>query len=214
MSSFQGDPLSVRLRAETRAAQGATQRSGFLGALAAGRLPLRAYADLIAQHWFIYEALETAAAAMIDDPVAGAFVDRELDRLPWLEADLIFLDGPGWANRIVARTATTTYCTRLREAALASAPGFIAHHYARYLDDLSGGRYLGPAVARSYGLKGDGHRFFVFPGVEPVAFKARYRRLLDAVSWSRSQERMFLTEVAEAYRLNIALLTELKERWS
>jgi heme oxygenase len=214
MSSFRGDPLSVRLRAETRVAHGAAQRSGFLGELAAGRLPFQAYAHLTAQHWFIYEALETAAAAMVDDPVAGAFVDRELDRLPSLEADLIFLDGPGWANRIVALPATTAYCTRLREAALASAPGFVAHHYMRYLCDLSGGQYLGPAVARSYGLNGDGHRFFVFPGVDAVAFKARYRRLLDAVSWSRSEERTFLTEVAEAYRLNIALLTELKERWS
>jgi len=212
--SFQGDPLSVRLRAETRAAHGAAQRSGFLGALAAGRLPFQAYADLTAQHWFIYEALETAAVAMVDDPVAGAFVFRELDRLPWLEADLIFLDGPGWANRIVSLPATTTYCTRLREAALASAPGFVAHHYTRYLGDLSGGQYLGPAIARSYGLNGDGHRFFVFPGVDRVAFKARYRRLLDAVSWSRFEERTFLAEVAEAYRLNIALLTELKERWS
>ena len=214
MSSFQGDPLSVRLRAETRAAHGAAQRSGFLGALASGLLPLQAYADLTAQHWFIYEALETAAAAMVDDPVAGTFVDRVLDRLPWLEADLIFLEGPGWANRIMALTTTTTYCTRLREAALASAPGFVAHHYTRYLGDLSGGRYLGPAIARSYRLGDDGHRFFGFPGVDRVAFKARYRRLLDAVSWSRSEERMFLTEVAEAYRLNIALLTELKERWS
>jgi heme oxygenase len=214
MSSFRGDPLSVRLRAETRAAQGAAQRSEFLGALAEGRLPVQAYAELTAQHWFIYEALEAAAAAMADDPVAGAFVDRELDRLPWLEADLIFLHGPGWANRIVALPATTTYCTRLREAALAAAPGFVAHHYTRYLGDLSGGQYLGRAIARSYGLNGDGHRFFAFPGVDLVGFKARYRRLLDEVSWSRSEERIFMTEVAEAYRLNVALLAELKERWS
>jgi len=214
MSSFRADPLSIRLHAETRAAQGAVQRSGFLDALAAGRLPLQAYAELTAQHWFIYEALEAAAADMAGDPVAGAFVDRELDRLPWLEADLIFLYGPGWVNRIVALPATTTYCTRLREVALAAAPGFVAHHYARYLADLSGGQYLGPAIARSYGLNGDGHRFFVFPGVDPVAFKARYRRLLDEVAWSRSEERIFMTEVVEAYRLNIALLTELKERWA
>ena len=170
MSSFRGDPLSVRVRAETRAAHGAAQGSGFLAALAAGSLPFQAYAELTAQHWFIYEALETAAGAMADDPVARAFV--------------------------------------------AAAPGFVAHHYTRYLGDLSGGQYLGPAIARSYGLNGDGHLFFVFPGVDPVVFKARYRRLLDAVSWSRSEERLFLTEVAEAYRLNIALLTELKERWS
>lgn len=212
--SYRGDPLSVRLRTETRAAHDAAQRSGFLDSLAAGRLPFAAYADLAAQHWFVYEALELAAAAMADDPVAAAFVAPELHRLPAIEADLAFLYGRGWEYRIEALPATTTYCTRLREAAFAGAAGFIAHHYTRYLGDLSGGQYLGPAIARAYGLTGDGHRFFVFSGVDPFVFKARYREMLDTLNWPRSQERVFLSEVGEAYRLNIGLLTELKERWT
>ncbi|MEV6844771.1 biliverdin-producing heme oxygenase [Actinoplanes sp. NPDC051411] len=212
--SYRGDPLSVRLRAETRAAHDAAQRSGFLGLLAAGRLPFAAYADLAAQHWFVYEALELAASAMADDPVAGAFVAPELHRLPALESDLAFLYGQGWEYRIEALPATTTYCTRLREVAFAGAPGFIAHHYTRYLGDLSGGQSLGSAIARSYRLSGDGHRFFVFEGVDPFGFKARYRQMLDALNWPRSRERLLLSEVGEAYRLTIGLLTELKERWT
>jgi heme oxygenase len=211
---YRGDPLSVRLRAETRAAHDAAQRSGFLGSLAAGRLPFAAYADLAAQHWFVYEALELAASAMAHDPVAGAFVAPELNRLPAIESDLTFLYGRGWEYRIEALPATTTYCTRLREVAFAGAPGFIAHHYTRYLADLSGGQYLGPAIARAYRLSADGHRFFVFEGVDPYGFKARYRQMLDALNWPRSQERIFMGEVGEAYRLNIGLLTELKERWT
>jgi heme oxygenase len=212
--TFRGDPLSVRLRAATHAAHGEAQRNGFLDALAAGRLPLDAYADLAAQHWFVYDALEMVAATMIDDPVAGEFVLPALHRVGAIESDLRFLYGPGWANRIEALPATTTYCTRLRQVAPARAPGFVAHHYTRYLGDLSGGQYLGPAIARSYGLNGDGHRFFVFAGVDPDAVKAHYRRLLDTVRWSRSEETMFLDEVLEAYRLTTAMLTELLARWS
>jgi heme oxygenase len=208
--SYRGDPLSVRLRAATRAAR----RSVFLDALAAGRLPFAAYADLAAQHWFVYEALELAAAAMADDPVAGTFVAPELHRLAAIEADLVFLYGRGWQHRIEALPTTTTYCTRLREAAFADAPGFIAHHYTRYLDDLAGGQHLGQAIARAYRLSADGRRFFVFDGVDPFEFKTRYRQMLDALTWSRSQERVFLTEVEEAHRLNAGLLTELKERWT
>jgi heme oxygenase len=211
---YRGDPLSVRLRSETRAAHDAAQRSGFLDSLAAGRLPFAAYADLAAQHWFVYEALELAAAMMADDLVAGAFVAPELHRLTALESDLVFLYGRDWEHHIEALPATTTYCTRLREVAFADAPGFIAHHYTRYLGDLSGGQYLGPAIARAYGLSADGHRFFVFPGVDPFGFKTRYRQMLDALNWPRSQERVFLSEVGEAYRLNVGLLTELKERWT
>jgi heme oxygenase (biliverdin-producing, ferredoxin) len=212
--ALRGDPLSVRLRAETRAAHDAAQRTRFLGALAAGRLPFAAYADLAAQHWFIYEALENAAEEMADDPVASAFLAPELRRLPALEDDLIFLYGPGWQWRIEALPATTTYCARLREVAFAGAPCFVAHHYTRYLGDLSGGQYLGPAIARAYGLSGDGHRFYVFRGVDPFVVKARYRQMLDALTWPRSQERVFVAEVGEAYRLNVGLLTELKERWT
>jgi heme oxygenase len=213
MQTFQGDPLSVRLRAETRDAHSAAQRSGFLDDLASGRLPIEAYADLTVQHWFVYEALEMAAAVMADDPVVGEFVTPELHRQESLESDLIFLRGPGWASRIEALPATATYCTRLREMASACAPGFVAHHYTRYIGDLSGGQYLGPAIARVFGMDGDGHRFFVFAGIDAAAFKTHYRHRLDALAWPRSQERLFLAEVGEAYRLNIAMLAELRERW-
>jgi heme oxygenase len=208
------DRLSARLRHGTRGAHDTAQGSGFLDALAAGRLPWKAYADLTAQHWFVYEALEQAGAAMADDPVAGAFVCRELLRLPSLEADLRFLHGPAWANRIAALPATTTYCTRLRDVAFIGAQGFVAHHYTRYLGDLSGGQYLGPAIAQVYGLHGDGHRFFVFEEIDPGPFKVWYRRMLDTLPWSRTEEDAFLAEVLEAYRLNVDMLTELRIRWS
>ncbi len=208
------DRLSARLRAATRADHDAAQGSGFLDALAAGRLPRDAYADLAAQHWFIYETLERAAVAMAGDPVAGEFVLPELTRLPALGADLAFLAGPGWAERAAALPATEAYRTRLRQVAFDRPSAFIAHHYTRYLGDLSGGQYLGPAIARAYGLSGDGHRFFVFDGVRPPAFRARYRGMLDRISWPPAEEEAFLAEVSEAYRLNIDVLTELKGRWA
>jgi heme oxygenase len=208
------DRLSARLRAGTRADHDAAQGSGFLGELAAGRLPRDAYADLAAQHWFIYESLEQAALTMRDDPIAGRFVSPDLARVPALSADLRFLAGPDWRQRITALPATRKYTARLREVAFAQPPAFIAHHYTRYLGDLSGGQYLGPAIARSYGLNGDGHRFFVFPGIRPPAFRTRYRELLDELSWTFADEKLFLSEVSEAYRLNIAVLADLKERWA
>ncbi|HEY0002250.1 MAG TPA: biliverdin-producing heme oxygenase [Actinoplanes sp.] len=206
--------LSVRVRRDTRGAHEAAQVSGFLDALAAGRLPRAAYADLTAQHWFVYEALEAAGDTMAADPVGAAFAFPELVRLPSLEADLRFLYGSDWPEQIVALPATVAYCARLRAVAGGAATGFVAHHYTRYLGDLSGGQYLGPAIARAYALDGDGHRFFVFAGVDAAAFKTDYRTLLDSLPWSPADEQRFLAEVDEAYRLNIAMLDELWERWS
>ncbi|GAA2488346.1 heme oxygenase (biliverdin-producing) [Winogradskya humida] len=204
------EPLSVRLRTGTRPDHDAAQGSGFLDRLAAGDLPRAAYADLATQHYFIYETLEQAAAAMAGDPVAGRFVFPELTRLPALTADLAHLT----VEVKEPLPATEEYCERMREVAFDEPWGFVAHHYTRYLGDLSGGQYLGPAIAKAYGLDGAGHEFFVFDGIEPPAFRTGYRELLDGAAFSPEDEERFLTEVVEAYRLNIAVLAELKERWS
>ena len=207
--------LSVRLRTGTRSDHDAAQGSGFLDRLASGDLPRAAYADLATQHWFIYETLEQAAAAMAGDPVAGPFVFPELTRLPALADDLSVLTGPEpQLGQRAPLPATEEYRARLREVAFDQPWGFIAHHYTRYLGDLSGGQYLGPAIAKAYGLNGAGHRFFLFDGVSPPAFRSRYRELLDEVAFSPADEERFLAEVSEAYRLNIAVLAELKERWT
>ncbi|AGZ39108.1 heme oxygenase (biliverdin-producing) [Actinoplanes friuliensis] len=206
------EKLSVRLRTGTRMDHDAAQGSGFLDRLAAGELPRQAYADLATQHWFIYETLEQAAAVMATDSVAGSFVFPELTRLPALTDDLETLLGPG--PQLTPLPATTEYCARLRAVAFDHPWGFVAHHYTRYLGDLSGGQYLGPAIAKAYALNGAGHRFFVFEGVSPPAFRTRYRELLDQAAFAPDDEQKFLAEVTEAYRLNIAVLRELKERWA
>jgi heme oxygenase len=205
------DRLSVRL---LRDMLGITYRNGFTDALTTGRLPREAYADFAAQHWFLYESLELATHTMADDPVARAFIFPELLRLPALEADLAFLHGPRWIDRIAALPATTTYCTRMRHAAYTGPIGFIAHHYTRYLGDLTVGDHMGRAVTRAYGLSRDGHRFFAFPEVDPDALTMYYRRLLDALPWSRPEQDAFLTEATDAQTLHLTVLDELRHRWT
>ncbi len=212
--SLMADPLSARMREFLRDEQAAAQRSTFIEGLATGRLPLAAFAELAAQHWFIYESLELAAEAMAGDPVASRFVFPELFRIPALESDLRFLYGPRWQSRISALPATTTYCTRIRGAAFARATGYVAHHCTRYLADLSGGQWLRQAVVDAYGFRRDGYRFFVFEGIDPPLFRARYRDQLNAVPWTRAEQDDFLSEVAAALRLNIAMLAELGQRWT
>ncbi|MGX6607054.1 biliverdin-producing heme oxygenase [Micromonosporaceae bacterium Da 78-11] len=108
-----------------------TSPNAFVAALVGGGLPWKAYADLLAQYFFIYESLDQAAQAMADDPVAGAFVLPELNSSRTLAADLRFLRGSGWARQIVASSATSTYCARLREVAFHSPLGFVAHYVTR-----------------------------------------------------------------------------------
>jgi heme oxygenase len=198
-----------RVREATRSDHAAAQSMAYFDALLGGRLDRHGYAALTAQLFFVYEMLEDAADVMRADPVAGTFVFDELSRVPALVADLEHLIGPDWPARVAASPATSEYRARLREVAFTWPAGFVAHHYTRYLGDLSGGQIMRSTLDQAYGLAGAGTRFYEFPGVEPRAFKQRYRQLLDTVPWDVVEQDRFLDEVVLAYRLNTAVLDDL-----
>ncbi|MEV4533479.1 biliverdin-producing heme oxygenase [Asanoa sp. NPDC049518] len=201
--------LAARVRSLTRADHEAAETTAFVGDLMAGRLDVAAYARLATQHYFIYETLERAADAMRADPVAGGFVGFGLDRLPALAADLHHLRGPRWRSEITPLPATRDYVARLRAVAFADAPAFVAHHYTRYLGDLSGGQMVKKALRQEYGVGAAGTRFYEFPGVAAGAVKRRYRELLDAAPWSTDEQTRFIDEAKRAFTHNRQVFEDL-----
>jgi heme oxygenase len=206
------DGFSAQLRATTVLDHDAAQSVAIVEMLFRGTLPREAYVAMVAQHYFVYRELEHAAEAMRDDAIAGEFVFDELTREPALQADLQFLVGDDWGERIEMADATLAYCNRIREVCSTSKwpGGFVAHHYTRYLGDLSGGQAIAGAVARAYGLDDDGLRFYRFERIpDPATFKDHYRKLLDAAPWDELERSRIVEEIARAYRHNTELLVEL-----
>jgi heme oxygenase len=204
--------FSTRLRAATWPEHNAAESARYIETLVAGGYTREGYAAMVGQHWFIYRVLEQAAEAMRGDPVGGRFVVGELTRSPALRSDLEFLLGPEWPDRIAPSPATTAYCDRMREVCFGWAGGFIAHHYTRYLGDLSGGQSIRRAVVRRYGLHdGSGVAFYDFPRLGPIpAFKRRYREWLDALPYDPSEQDRLVAEVNLAYRLNTGVFADLE----
>ncbi|MEO8094578.1 MAG: biliverdin-producing heme oxygenase [Pseudolysinimonas sp.] len=204
-------PFSQALRERTWSGHGESEGAGFMSDLMTGKGTRDDYIALVAQHFFVYEALEAAAVAFAGDPVAAPFLSDQLTRLPALELDLQFLLGPNWRDEISPLATTERYVRRIHQLAASGwAGGFVAHHYTRYLGDLSGGQAIRRIMQRQFGFETNGVGFYLFDQIaSPREFKDTYRNQLDAVPWDEAERERVIDEVLAAYRLNTELFDDL-----
>ena len=203
-------PFSTALRERASSAHSSSEHAGFMADLLQGDGTREDYIALVAQHWFIYEALESAAERMRHDPVASLFISDRLTRLPALAADLEFLVGADWRDRIQPLPTTRRYVERITQVGATWPGGFVAHHYTRYLGDLSGGLFIGRLMARRFGFATNGIGFYLFADIaDPHAFKEHYRAQLDAAPWDAAEQARVIDEVLLAYRFNTELFEDL-----
>ena len=203
-------PFSAALRERSSRAHSSSEHAGFMVDLMKGEGTREDYVNLVVQHWFIYEALERTAGQMRNDPVARVFISDKLTRLPALEADLEFLIGPDWRDRIEPLPTTRRYVERIDQVGATWPGGFVAHHYTRYLGDLSGGIFIGRVMQRRFGFETNGIGFYLFDDIaDPKAFKDVYRDQLDAAPWDYAERERVIAEVLLAYRFNTELFEDL-----
>jgi heme oxygenase len=203
-------PFSQALRERTRPDHSESEGANFMDDLMKGKGTREDYIALVVQHYYVYEALERAAELFAGNPEAAPFITPELTRMPALEGDLEFLLGDDWRDQIEPLPTTVRYVDRINEiAAEGWAGGFIAHHYTRYLGDLSGGQIIRTLMQRQFGFENDGVLFYIFDGIKPREFKESYREQLDAVGWSDEEQQRVVDEVVLAYRLNTELFIDL-----
>ncbi|MFD9796945.1 heme oxygenase (biliverdin-producing) [Streptomyces sp. NPDC059070] len=209
-------PFSTLIRTASHEQHTEAETSPFMGDLLGGRLGVAAYARYTEQLWFVYQALEEGAGALSSDPVAGPFIRPELMRTAELERDLAHLLGPEWRSTATPLAATRAYAARVRECAVTWPAGYVAHHYTRYLGDLSGGQIIRDRAEKTWGFarKGDGVRFYVFESISnPAAFKRDYRALLDGVEMDELERKRVVEECRRAFALNTAVFRELGEEF-
>ncbi|WP_329194809.1 MULTISPECIES: biliverdin-producing heme oxygenase [unclassified Streptomyces] len=210
------DAFSTAIRVASHEQHTEAETSTFMSDLLGGRLGVAAYARYTEQLWFVYRALEDAAEALEGDPVAGPFIRPELMRVAQIERDLAHLRGPGWRETVTALPATRAYADRVARCAATWPGGYVAHHYTRYLGDLSGGQIIRDRAERTWGFerRGDGVRFYVFADIaNPAAFKRGYRELLDAIAADDLEKQRIIDECKLAFELNGAVFRELGEQF-
>ncbi|MFI7124563.1 heme oxygenase (biliverdin-producing) [Nonomuraea sp. NPDC050153] len=203
-------PFSETLKNATWTDHESAEGESYLAELMGGRLSEHEYGEMVAQHYFAYIALDGVSRELADHPVAGRFVFPELYRERALERDLATVYGPSWQSRIVPSKATRTLVARIHQVANWPS-GYIAHHYTRYLGDLSGGQFIRMELQKIYGYSsGGGVDFYIFDGLGSLPrFKNEYRARLDELELDDREQQRMIREVKLAYQLNTEVLTEL-----
>lgn len=200
--------VAALVREASRPAHQAAETRGFVTKLMGGELTLQAYVDYLAQFAWIYEALEARAAV----PGEPAIFDPSLNRFAAIESDLRELGVTDWRTEHPMLPATAEYVARLGEVRQDDVR-YLAHHYTRYLGDLSGGQAIAALVARHYGATPEQLRFYDFSELgSPVRYKEAYRAQMNGFGLDEAGIATLIDEVGISFDLNAALFDELNQQ--
>ncbi|MFD1201829.1 biliverdin-producing heme oxygenase [Leucobacter albus] len=206
-------PFSRVVRESSWSDHSSSEGANFMEDIMRGVASKQDYIDLVAQHYFMYEALEEASQLLAADPAYADLHPAALVRLGTLEVDLEHLLGANWREEIRPVPASAEYAARIREVAAEGwLPGVVAHHYTRYLGDLSGGQIIAKRVARQHGFESAGIEFYNFASLGDLkAFKETYRDGLDRIgeTLGEDEQQRMIEEVRTAYSFNTAVFVDL-----
>lgn len=193
--------LSQTVKEASKEVHMEAERGPFMVALMSGDLPSEAYFDYIAQLAPIYEAIEKWNGKL-------PFFDRRLDRFERIISDLEYVGTRVVLNETIAYVKHINKIIRLKDEVR-----LVAHHYTRYLGDLSGGQAIGALVARNLSIPPNFLSFYDFEDVgDRVRYKETYKENLDTLIDPKDHER-FIQEVILAFEYNKKIFFALGEQW-
>ena len=196
--------LSAMVREASKESHSSAENSPFMTALLKGELSTDAYCDYLAQLAPIYETLES----WLDTKLP--LFDRRLDRYERIISDIDSMCG----TRIVS-DETIEYTSHLKSIIKAKDEvRFLAHHYVRYLGDLSGGQAVAKLVMRNMSIPPNFLSFYEFDQInDKVRYKETYREQLDSLELTDAQTQAFIAEVMIAFKHHEKIFSALGEKW-
>jgi heme oxygenase (biliverdin-producing, ferredoxin) len=201
--------LLEALRERTRDLHTQAERSGIIADILQGRATRVGYALLLRNLLAVYLSLEDQLTRCAASPPVGSIVRPELARVRAIEADLRSLSVEMSALPLLS--PATRYVNAIVQASSGDGGRLIAHAYARYLGDLSGGQIVKRLLVRSLDLSPAALSFYDFPAIADIAtFKSEYRAAIDRAGDEADHFDAIVEEGARAFVLNIELSTAVQ----
>ena len=203
--------LAIRLKEGTKESHSAAENTKFVASFLRGVVDYEEYRKLLTNFYYVYDTMEQRIRET-EDPMVQAIKSEDLERKEAIERDLEYYYGPEWKDRQTPSEACNTYCHRINEIAEKDPYLLIAHHYTRYIGDLSGGKILKEITARVLNPpQGKGLDFYEFPSIPNAKeFKNNYRATLDNLDCDEQQINALITEANYAFRLNMYMFDEIQ----
>ncbi len=197
------------LRERTKGLHTQAERSGTVADILHGRATRADYVLMLRNLLPVYRELERKLADRSGSRALCGVARVELERATAIAYDLDRLF-PDWPTLAVLQ-ATRDYVSAIEAASVGDGSRLIAHAYARYLGDLSGGQILKRLLQRSLDLPSGALSFFEFEAIGDIpAFKAEYRAAINRAGDEVGDFDAVVEEGARAFELNIALSTALQ----
>jgi len=203
--------LTASMRDGTRELHTRAERSGIINDILRGKASRYGYALFLRNLLPAYEQLEAALEARRDALPVSAAARRELYRAPSIRSDLNALTDGDWERTLALLPSGETYALRIAAVAHDQGGRLIAHAYARYFGDLSGGQVLKRLLARAPGLQPAELSFYDFKDiVDTEDFKQRYREAINNSAAAIADVPAVVDEAMAAFALNIAVSEDVQ----
>ena len=198
--------LALQLKEGTKVSHSAAENTKFVSSFLKGVVSRDNYKQLTANFYYVYRAMEEEIDKLDDFPLH----DKLLNRTHKLEQDLRYYYGVMWRDKIQPSQSTKNYVKRIQVIAQQTPYLLVAHHYTRYMGDLSGGQILASITKKALNLTTEGLKFYEFDIPNMKEYKDKYRQTLNDLNMSDVQTSMLIDEANYAFKLNMLLFDELQ----
>ena len=203
--------FSADLKEGTKESHSAAENTKFVASFLRGVVDYEEYRKLLTNFYYVYDTMEQRIRET-EDPMVQAIRSENLERKEGIERDLEYYYGVDWKEKQIPSEACNKYCARINEIAEERPHLLVAHHYTRYIGDLSGGKILKEITARVLNPpEGKGLDFYEFPSIPNAKeFKNNYRAVLDNLGTTTAQEKELIEEANYAFQLNMFMFEEIQ----
>lgn len=203
--------LAQKLREGTTKSHSMAENVSFVKSFLGGVVDKNSYRKLVANLYFVYEAIEEQIENNKDNTAVFAVYFPELYRKNSLIEDLIYYYGSDWLDKIKPSSATQLYVDRIHKIGYSNPELLIAHSYTRYIGDLSGGQILKKIAQNAMHLPDNlGTAFYDFKLInDEKEFKELYRQSLNNIPLNKKQIEQIIAEANVAFNLNMKIFQEL-----